>query len=130
MAREDREGSTPSSSTKFFRFMKKVKKGDKLYVKGSSYISRGSDDIAGGLATIRSIIINEDLPYDDYNKIMVTFEEIPGVSYNLTYLFSEQEKFSKIYKDQIAHPDPDIDTPWIEKGDIVNGKPYNGSSIW
>jgi hypothetical protein len=42
----------------------------------------------------------------------------------------DQEKNKELYGDQIAKPDPDIDTPWIEEGDWVNGQKYTGSPIW
>ena len=45
-------------------------------------------------------------------------------------LIEEQTELSKLYKGDTAHPDPDIDTPWIEEGDIVNGKVYKGNPIW
>ena len=110
--------------------MKLLKKGDKMYVRGSMSISNGSSDTAGGLATIKEIIINSKLGKDHFNGIFVTFEELPGHSYNYKHLVEEQKELAKIFKNEIAHPDPDIDTPWIEEGDIVNGKIYKGNPIW
>lgn len=110
--------------------MKLLNKGDKMYVRGSMSISNGSSDTAGGLATIEEIKINEHLGIDHFNGIFVTFEELPGHSYNYKNLLNEQEELSKRYENQIAHPDPDIDMPWIEQGDIVNGAVYNGNPIW
>lgn len=110
--------------------MRLLNKGDKMYVGGSCSISNGSDDVAGGLATIKEIEINERLGAGHMNGIFVTFEELPGHSYNYKGLLEEQERLSKEYKDRIAHPDPDVDTPWIEQGDIVNGEIYKGKSIW
>lgn len=106
-----------------------MKKGDKIYIPSQLHISRGSDDIAGGLATINKLIDNPNLPDGHYNKTMVSLEETSGHSYNLNYLKENQEKWSKEYAGKIAHPDPDIDTPWIEDGDFVNGKVYHGPSI-
>lgn len=107
-----------------------LSKGDKMYVRGSMSISNGSSDIAGGLATIKEIIVNKKLGEDHFNGIFVTFEELPGHSYNYRMLIEEQTELSKLYKGDTAHPDPDIDTPWIEEGDIVNGKVYKGNPIW
>ena len=104
--------------------------GDKLYVGTSLYISRGSDDVAGGLATINKVDISKNIPIDHINAIMVSFKEVPGVGYNYKSLVADQKRLAKDYKGQKAHPDPDVDTPWIEDGDTVNGKPYKGSSIW
>ena len=106
------------------------KPGDQMYVNGSISISRGSDDVAGGLATVKKIEINERLGIDHPNGIFVTFKELPGHSYNYKSLLKNQEEYSKIYAGKIAHPDPDIDTPWIEDGDWVNGQIYRGPSIW
>ena len=44
-----------------------VQVGDKLYVHSSLHISSGSDDIAGGLATVKSIQYSDTLPKDHYN---------------------------------------------------------------
>lgn len=104
--------------------------GDKLYISSSYYISHGEDDVDGGLATIKSIKISDHLPADDNNSIFVTFEEIPGVEYNYKLLLEKQDKLSKEYADKIAKPNPDINTPWIEEGDIVNGEVYKGKPIW
>jgi hypothetical protein len=110
--------------------MKIPKKGDKIYVPTSLHISRGSDDVQGGLATIESVEISEHLPAGHYNSIMVSVKEVPGVGYNYTHLLEIQEKLAKEFGENAAYPDPDVDTPWIEEGDIVDGKPYNGSPIW
>lgn len=110
--------------------MKLLEKGDKMYVRGSMSISNGSNDVAGGLATIKEVSINERLGVEHMNGIFVTFEELPGHGYNYKSLMKNQEELKELYKDDIAHPDPDIDTPWIEEGDIVNGKIYKGGPIW
>lgn len=98
----------------------KHKVGDDMYIPSAMYISRGSDDRVGGLAEIKSID----------SKGMVSFKEIPGVSYNYEYLLKEQDKLKKEFGNSRAYPDPDIDTPWIESGDIVNGETYKGKPIW
>lgn len=111
--------------------------GQKIFVGSSMSISHGSDDFAGGEATVSRV----------YKSISggesVTFVEIaerPGHGYNWTqFLGPEQEKLEKEYKGQTAHPDPDIDTPWIESGDNVygniggkeyRGEKYSGPPIW
>lgn len=105
--------------------------GDKLYIPSQLHITRGSDDIAGGLATISEVIVSDHLPIEHINSIMVKFKELnKASSYNYKDLLRQQDKLSVDYAGKIAHPDPDIDTPWIEKGDIVNGKPYQGNSIF
>ena len=108
----------------------KLKKGDKLYLPSQYYLSRGSDDFEGGLATVDLIIIAPDLPENHRNKTMVSFLENPTTSYNYYYLLENQDKWSKEYAGRVAHPNPDIDQPWIQKGDIVNGKEWKGSDVW
>jgi hypothetical protein len=107
-----------------------MKKGDKLYVPTQLYISRGEDDIQGGIATVNEVKVNPRLPEGHYNSIFVSFDEIPGRSWNINYLLENQDKWREKYKDEIARPDPDINTPWIQDGDIVNGERYSGPSIW
>jgi len=110
--------------------MELLKKGDKMYLRGSMSISNGSSDVSGGLATIKEIKIDERLGADHFNGIFVKFEEVPDHSYNYKSLMADQEKLSKLYEGKVAHPDPDIDRPWIEEGDIVDGKVYHGPDIW
>jgi hypothetical protein len=106
-------------------------KGQQLYVPGSLHISRGSDDVAGGLATISEVIISDHLPIEHHNSLMVKFEELDkATSYNYKNLLAKQDELSKTYAGKIAHPDPDINTPWIAEGDVVNGKVYKGKAIW
>lgn len=112
------------------KIMKLLEVGDKMYVRGSMSISNGSNDVAGGLATIKKIEIDENLGAEHMNGIMVKFEEITGHSYNYKNLMKDQEKLKEIYKDQFAHSDPDIDRPWIEEGDWANGQQYKGRPIW
>ena len=93
--------------------------GDKLYIPSAFYISRGSDDVAGGLATIKAFVISKTLPEDHYNYAMVVFEECSGRSLNYNYLMENQEEWAKEYQGRIAHPCPDVDTPWIQNGDFL-----------
>lgn len=104
--------------------------GDKIYIESAYHISNGQDDVDGGLTTISHIKINDNLPDDHYNKIMVRVKEVPNHSYNYRHLMENQEKWSKEYAGQIAMPNPDINTPWIEDGDIVDGAVYHGGDIW
>ena len=102
--------------------MKLPEKGTKMFVQSSMSISNGSSDTAGGLATIKNIEVSNHLPEGHFNAIMVEFEELPGHSYNYKSLLEKQEELAKrYYNGEVAHPDPDIDTPWIEEGDWVNG---------
>jgi hypothetical protein len=100
----------------------KPKVGDKIFVPSRLYISRGSDDFAGGEATIRRV-------YNQYGSVWVDIAE-GDQSYNWDIIGPDQAKLRKEYKGRKAHPDPDIDTPWIEEGDTVDGKTYHGPSIW
>jgi hypothetical protein len=102
------------------------KVGDKIYVESHFYISRGSDDVTGGLATVTRV----DRTYEKYGNLFVEVAEHPGHSYNWIMLAEEQEKLKKEFGNKLAYPSPDIDTPWIEPGDIVNGVVYNGPPIW
>ncbi len=105
--------------------------GDKLYVPSAYHISRGEDDIDGGLATISKVEISKHLPKNHINSIMVKFEELDkATSYNYRILLEQQKELKEEYGDQVAKPNPDINTPWIESGDIVNGREYNGKPIW
>jgi len=107
--------------------MQEVKIGQKIYVKTQIYLSHGSDDIIGGLATVTKITegisAGKKVPF-------VTVAEHPGNSYNWKFLSEEQNKLKKEFGDQIARPDPDIDRPFIEDGDTVNSKIYHGPPIW
>ena len=108
----------------------KHKKGDKLYIPSAYYISRGSDDFEGGLATVDLITTNLDLPEWHCNRDMVVFKERPACSYNYNYILENQEEWAKEYAGKTAHASPDIDQPWIQEGDIVNGKKWAGNDIW
>jgi len=100
-----------------------IKVGDKIYVKTSLHISSGSLDVIGGLATVSKVSkIGED--------IFVDVLEHPQHSYNWAYLSKLQSKLKKEFGKKKAYPDPDIDTPWIEEGDFVNGEGYHGRPQW
>ena len=106
------------------------KVGQELYVYGSCSISHGSTDTDGGLATISKVKIDEKLPDDHYNKVFISFTDLPGHGYNYKYLLEKQEELKIQYAGKIAKPDPDIDTPWIQNGDIVNGEAWKDGDVW
>lgn len=99
--------------------MQLPKIGDKIYVDSHYYISHGSDDVEGGIATVSGV-----------DKTFVETEEHPGHAYNWKFLGPEQEGLKKKFGASKAHACPDIDTPFIEEGDFVNGKKYKGPPIW
>jgi hypothetical protein len=104
--------------------------GDTIYVDSHMYISHGSDDVVGGKATVSKVNVNSRLPEGHINSVFVSVKEHPGHSYNWFDLETRQAKLKKEFSDKRAYPDPDIDTPWIEDGDIVNGEVYHGKDIW
>lgn len=108
----------------------KYKKGDMMYVPSSMSISNGSSDMVGGLATIDEIEISKSLPFENTNSIMVSFEEFENRGWNYRLLLEKQDALKKQFGDNKAYPDPDIDRPWIEDGDFVDGHIYHGPSIW
>jgi hypothetical protein len=87
--------------------MKVPEKGEKIYVPGAMYVYRGMDDFAGGIATVSNVTINTELPSDNNNRVFVSIEERSTHSYNWYFLEQDQEKLKEMYKEQIAHPDPD-----------------------
>lgn len=96
----------------------KPKVGSKIYVESHFYISHGSDDVVGGLATITHV--EKGMSAGD----MVWFVEVaehPNHSYNYETLIEndKQAKLKKEFGKRKAYPSPDIDTPWIESGDWV-----------
>jgi hypothetical protein len=103
--------------------MKKPQVGQKIFVPSQLFLSHGSDDFAGGEATISRV-------YEQYGSTWVEIAERTDHVYNWDIIGLDQAKLRKEYKGQKAHPDPDIDTPWIEEGDTVNGEVYHGPSIW
>ena len=102
--------------------------GSKIYVESRFYISHGSDDYCGGLATITGA--SKSMSGGE----MEWFIDVNGGEQNYNYAMliekGVQERLKKEFGKKKAHPDPDIDTPWIEDGDIVNGKEYHGDDIW
>lgn len=110
--------------------IKLPKVGDTIYVGSSFYISHGSDDFCGGKATIGKIEFNDRLGKDHVNYCMISIKERPGVMYNYKDLLERQKELKKQFGNKKAHPDPDIDTPWIQDGDTVNGEIYHGPDIW
>jgi len=110
--------------------MKLPKVGDTIYVDSSFYISHGEDDFVGGKCEISKVEISKRLPIDHCNSIMIEVKERPGTLYNYKYLLEEQDKLKKEFRNKKGHADPDINTPWIEEGDIVNGEIYHGPDIW
>lgn len=124
--------------------MKKTKKvkvpkvGDKIYIPTSMSISHGSDDIAGGLATVTKVY--KYMSGGNPNCVFVGVKEV-NKSYNWTqFIGKEQATLKKQFGKHVAHPDPDIDTPWLEEGDYYSqydastGKTvsgiYKGPSQW
>lgn len=102
--------------------------GMQIYIPSSYHISRGSDDVEGGLATISEVRIGIS---GGQEVSFVYVKEVPGPSYNWDQVLeAEQEQLKKEYGKRKAHPSPDEDRPWIEDGDIVNGKVYHGKDIW
>ncbi len=102
--------------------------GDKIYVNSSYSISHGSDDFTGGLATVSRVY--KSMSGGDANCLFVEIAE-GNRSYNWTQILStEQAKLKKKFGKQKAHPSPDIDTPWLEPGDIVGHGVYVGPAIW
>ena len=107
---------------------KDVKVGDKIYVDTHLYISHGSDVVVGGLATVTKVTTGIS---GGKECLFVEVKEHPNSEYNWTqFLSKEQEKLKVRFGDQIAYPDPDVDTPWIEEGDFVDGEIYHGPPIW
>lgn len=89
------------------------KVGDKIYVPSSMSISHGSDDFAGGIATVKRV-------YKYCNQVFVDIEE-GDRGYNWSQIIGpDQAKLKKEYGKRKAHPDPDIDTPWLEEGDTYS----------
>lgn len=108
----------------------KHKIGEDMYVDSAMYISRGIDDRIGGLAKIKDIEISDTLPIEHGNAIFISFEEFPGTSFNYKSLLEKQDKLKAKFGNNRAYPDPDINTPWAEDGDILNGSVYRGKNIW
>jgi len=108
----------------------KPKIGDKIYIPSAFYISRGEDDVKGGLATISIIKESDFLAKDHYNYLMIGVRGFEGTLYNYRHLMEKQDKLREQFGEELAAHDPDINTPWIQSGDIVNGSIYNGQDVW
>lgn len=103
--------------------------GDKIYVGSSISISNGSNDFCGGLSIISKVYKSMSA-----GKMVwfIETEEGDGRGWNYAMLIEDdtQKELKKRFGESKAHPDPDIDTPWIEDGDFVDGKVYHGEDIW
>lgn len=108
----------------------KHRPGDQLYIPSAYYCSRGSDDVEGGIATIKYLHVNKELSEDHPNRIFVEFHEHPQRSLNYQYVLENQDEWAKEYAGKIAHPCPDVDRPWIENGDTVNGVIWDKGDVW
>ena len=108
--------------------MKELKVGQDIYVGSSCSISNGSSDVLGGLAKVTKI--TNDISGGE-KCLFVEVKELPGHGYNWSQHLSKiQDKLKKEFGTKRARPDPDVDRPWIEKGDFVDGKVYDGPDIW
>jgi hypothetical protein len=104
------------------------KVGDNIYVQSHFYISHGSDDVVGGLATVTKLTKSIS---GGKECLFVSVKEHPGNSYNWTQFLSERQDSLRLeFGNEKAYPFPDIDRPWIEDGDTVNGVVYRGDPKW
>lgn len=79
--------------------------GDDVYIGSRMYISRGSDDIVGGLARIKTVKPCRNGGRDDYQ---LSFEEVhTGLYWN--HLATQQEKLQAEFGNRRAYRDPDDD---------------------
>lgn len=102
--------------------------GQKIYVDTHCYISHGSDDVDGGVATVSAV---EKGISGGEKCIFVCVKEHPGHKYNWSQVLAkEQESLKAEFGTRRAKTSPDIDRPWIEDGDFVDGKIYHGPDIW
>lgn len=83
------------------------KKGDKIYVPTSLYLSHGRDDFQGGTATVE--YVDKDMNCGKVAHIIGVKERPDTGYYWENWLRDNQEKWKKEYGDQIAHADPDLD---------------------
>lgn len=108
--------------------LKAPKVGQDIYVESSFHISNGSADVRGGLARVTKVTTETS---GGEPCLFVEIAEHPGRSCNWSQHLSKiQAKLKKQFGTERARPDPDIDTPWIEDGDTVNGEVYHGPDIW
>jgi len=79
--------------------------GDEIYVPTSWYLSRGADDVQGGLATVERI---EHKPsWGEHNRVWVYVEGIER-GYNWSSLLPDQAKLKAQFGERRAHADPDL----------------------
>lgn len=104
-----------------------VSVGDKIYIPGRAFISHGEDDVAGGSATVSKVTRRES---GGGIHLFIEVKEVPGTSYNWTFLRDRQVELAAQFGASEAHPDPDVNTPWIQDGDIVDGQVYHGPDVW
>ena len=102
-----------------------IKFGDKIYIPSECYLSHGEDDVSGGLATVSKV----EKVKGDKNWIYVEVKENPKTQYNWTHLSTQQKKLKKEFGKKKAYSNPDINRPWIQDGDIVDGIVYHGPGI-
>jgi len=106
----------------------KPKIGDVIYADTCLYISRGEDDFVGGKATVSDT--KEQISGGE-KCLFVALKERPGFWTNWDqHLGPRQAELQKEFGNKKAHTSPDINTPWIEDGDTVNGETYHGPDIW
>lgn len=91
------------------------KVGDEIYVPTTLYISRGRDDVRGGLATVERVEMRPD--WGEHNMLWVYVSEVPGRGYNWEVLRRDQGKLRAEFKNSRAHADPDMD-PRFNTGQI------------
>lgn len=84
--------------------------GSKIYIDSSYHISRGSDDVTGGLATISKISKSMSGGKMEW---FIEVKEVPNSGYNYAILIEpgNQERLKKEFGKLKAHPSCDIDTP-------------------
>lgn len=81
------------------------KSGDSIYIPTSLYTDRGEDDVQGGLATIKDVVVKECS--NPINTVFITVEEVSGHSYNWHTLMRQQEELKERFGNNKAHNDPD-----------------------
>ena len=84
------------------------KAGDEIYVNTALYISRGADDVIGGLATVERVEDKAKFGWGEHNRFWVYVKEVPGRGYNWTCLLPVQRKLKAEFGDRRAYPSPDL----------------------
>lgn len=80
------------------------KVGDDIYVPTALHLSRGSDDVMGGLAKVVSVGVEMS---GGEQVHFVSVEEVPGFFNWEQGLASKQKELKKRFGKNRAHPDPD-----------------------